>query len=316
MNSKDNKSSRELKREVLQELNQVNSDLDRIQGRLTPGQFIDDALFQPVGKNPRAIFDHLKANPVGTAFLSIGTLLLMEDETHVTYETQMKNRSGAVLENTRYQATLLKGKVSDMKGKMDGNITGVNNKIHGAIDRTKNKVTGLKGRFAKKNETTGELDLGEGGELGASSIDQLKDNFGEKIDDVKQNVSGTMDSLSGNLDDAKGKVASFAGNIKDRAFNEVDSVKNLDPMTYVAIGAGLGALTGIALPVSDKEQTLIDQKAGGKMNEFSSEFQEAINQSVKVLKDEFLGRFTDFDVSVFGRKSSVNETSRGESSQY
>ncbi len=189
MNSKDNKSSRELKREVLQELNQVNSDLDRIQGRLTPGQFIDDALFQPVGRNPRAIFDHLKANPIGTAFLSIGTLLLMEDDGHVTYEKQMKNRSGAVLENSRYQATLLKGKVSEVRGK----VTGVNDKIHGVIDRTKGKVTGLKdklpGMKGKQDTsgfsagTTGEFTLGEGGELGASSIDELKENVSGKIDD-------------------------------------------------------------------------------------------------------------------------------------
>ena len=100
--------------------------------------------------------------------------------------------------------------------------------------------------------------------------------------------------------------------MKDTAFNEVETVKNLDPMTYMAIGAGLGALTGIALPVSEREQTFINEKASGKLNEFSEEFQDAINQSVKVLKDEFIGKFTDFDVSVFGRKSPVSETSRGD----
>lgn len=278
MNSRDNKSSRELKREVLQELNQVNSDIDRIQGRLTPGQFIDDAIFHPVGRNPRTTFDHLKANPIGTAFLSIGTLLLMEDDSHVTYESQMKTRSSSIMENSRYQATLLKGKVSDMRGNMNGKVTGVNEKIHGVIDRTKEKVTGLKDKISG---TTGESSLGEGGELGFSSIDQLKDNVVGSIDDVKETA-----------------------------------VKNLDPMTFVAIGAGLGALTGIALPVSEKEQSLIDKKASGKLNEFSSEFQDAINQSVKVLKDEFLGKFTDFDLSIFGKKSSTNETSQRNNTQF
>ena len=283
MNSKDNKTSRELKREVLQELNQVNSDIDRIQGRMTPGQFIDDALFQPVGRSPRAIFDHLKANPVGTAFLGLGTLLLMEDDNHVTYEKQMKLRSGAALENSRYQATLLKGKISDIRGEVNG-------KVHGVIDRTKSKVTGLKEKVSGlTSHVTGENSLGEGGELGASSIDDRIDSLKGSFDDVKQSIS----------------------NVRETVFNEVEAVKNLDPMTYAALGAGLGALTGIALPVSEKEQTLIDQKAAGRLNEFSAEFQDAINQSIKVLKDEFLGRFTDFDVSLFGRKSSsVNETSR------
>jgi len=295
MNSRDNKSSRELKREVLQELNQVNSDIDRIQARLTPGQFIDDAIFRPIGSNPRATFDHLKANPIGTAFLSIGTLLLMEDDSHVTYESQMKKRSGDALENSRYQATLLKGKVSDMRESVNGKVSGVNDKIHGVIDRTKGKVTGLKDKVSGKN--TGESALGEGGEMGASSIDRLKDDVSGSIGELKQNVSGTIQSVSDNID-------SLAGDIK---------VKNLDPMTYVAIGAGLGALTGVALPVSEKEQMLIDDKASGKLSEFSSEFQDAINQSVKVLKDEFLGKFTDFDVSLFSKKSSMNETSRNSS---
>ncbi len=282
MNSRDNKSSGELKREVLHELNNVNNDLDRIQGRMTPGQFIDDALFTPVGRNPRAIYDHLIANPIGTAFLSLGTLLLMEDDSHVTYETQMRTRTSGVYHRSIDQVDAVKAKVS-----------GVNQKLHGAIDRTKekidqskDKITGLKNKVTGKLDSfqngnnTGEADLYQGGELGANSIDTLKDNIGEDFDQVKQTVSTKM-----------------------------DTVKNLDPMTFAAIGAGLGALTGIALPVSDKEQTLIDQKLGGKMSVISSEFQDALNQSVKMLKDELLGKFTDFDVNLFRK----NETYRSDS---
>ncbi len=287
MNSKDTKTSRELKREVLDDLNEVNNDMNLIQGRLTPGQLIDDALFQPIGQNPRAIFDHLKANPIGTAFLGLGTLLLMEDDSHVTYEGHVRQRSASLYENTRYQATLLKGRVSDVNRDMSQKVSGVNSKIHGAIDRSKSKVQGLKSKLSKddqtfSSDTTGEYDLGEGGELGASSVDQLKENIGG----VKEKVS----------------------NFKGKAIDRVDAVKNLDPMTYAALGAGLGALTGISLPVSEKEQTLIDEKASGKLNEFSSEFQDAINQSVKVLKDEFLSKFTDFDVNLFGKKQSSQQS--------
>lgn len=301
MNSKDTKTSRELKREVLDDLNQVNNDMNRIQGRITPGQLIDDALFQPIGNNPRAMFDHLKANPIGTAFLGLGTLLLMEDESHVTYEGQVRKRTTSLYESTRYQATLLKGRVSDVNRDVTQKVSGVSGKIQGALDRTKSKVEGLKSKISSDDKnftsgTTGEYDLGQGGELGASSIDQLKENFGGNIDEVKDKVSG----------------------LKGKALEQVDAVKNLDPMTFAAIGAGLGALTGIALPVSEKEQTLIDQKAAGKLNEFSSEFQDALNQSVKVLKDELMSKFTDFDVSIFGRKqptqsqSQSNETFRND----
>lgn len=295
MNSKDTKTSRELKREVLDELNKVNNDMNSIQGRLTPGQIIDDALFQPIDRNPRAMFDHLKANPIGTAFLGIGTLLLMEDESHVTYEGRVRKSTSSALENTRYQATLLKGSASNINREMHEKVSGISQKLHGAIDRTKSKVEGLKNKFSQddqafSSDSTGEFALGEGGELGASSIDQLKENIGE----VSQNISG--------------RVSDFKGKVMD----EVDVVKNLDPMTFAAIGAGLGALTGVSLPVSEKEQTLIDQNASGKLNEFSSEFQDAINQAVKVIKDEFIGKFTDFDVSLFGRKQQNADTFRND----
>ena len=299
MNLRDNKSSGELKREVLHELNKVNNDLDRLQGRLTPGQFIDDALFTPIGRNPRAVFDHLLANPVGTAFLSIGTLLLMENDSHVTYESQIKDRSQVALNRSREQVGVVKAKMS-----------GVNEKIHGVMDRTKekidlskDKISGLKNKFSKKDEftTTGEYDLTQGGELGTGSIDDMKMDSAD-VKDVKGKITS--------------KVSAFTDNIRSTTMHQVDTVKNLDPMTFAAIGAGLGALTGIALPVSEKEQTLIDQKLGNQMTVFSSEFQDAINQSVKILKDEFLGKFTDFDVSIFGRKNSspgVNETYRTDS---
>ncbi len=267
MNLRDNKSSGELKREVLHELNKVNTDLDNIQGRMTPGQFIDDALFTPVGKNPRAVYDHLIANPIGTAFLSLGTLLLMEDDSHVTYESQVRSRSASAIRQSKDQMDVVKNKVAD-----------VNHKLQGAVDRTKEKldqsrekITGLKDKIAGLKEThlTGEYDLQEGGELGASSMESLKEDVSAKI----------------------------------------DTVKNMDPMSFMAIGAGLGALTGMALPVSDREKILIDEKLGNQLSTFSSEFQDAINQSVKMLKEEFIGKFTDFDVSVFRK----NETYRSDS---
>ncbi len=254
MNLKENKTSGELKRDVLNELQNVRHDLDNIQGRLTPGAFIDDALFQPVGKNPRAIFDHLKTNPIGTAFLSLGTILLMEDESQVTYETSLRNRGSSV------------------RSKVESKVGEVNQKLHGAVDNTKSKIEKFRNKFSGDENTKGaEFDFNAGGELGNSSID------------------------------------ANPGEIKDTAFDAIAEVKGLDPMTFMAIGAGLGALTGISLPVSETEQTMIDQKFQGKLSEFSSEFQDAINQSVQILKDEFLGKFKDFDVNLFKAKTQTNE---------
>jgi hypothetical protein len=266
MNSKEAKGPSELKNEVLQELRQVNSDISRIQGRMTPGQIVDDALLRP-GATPRMVFDQLKANPIGTALLGLGTLLLMEDDSHVTYETRLRGQSQIAMNKARTQVGMAKNKIQGVADK----VHNVQGKIQGAIDRTKEKVSEL------TTHQTGENDLGDGGELGMSSIDDMKEEVSEKVDSM------------------------------------ASTVKELDPMTFIAIGAGLGALTGIALPVTEKEQTLVDQQLGSKLSGISSEFQDAINESVNVLKGEFLDRFTDFDVDIFKKKSSpVNETFRGQ----
>jgi hypothetical protein len=294
MNSKEAKSSGELKNEVLQELRQVNSDISRIQGRMTPGQIVDDALLKP-GANPRVVFDHLKANPIGTALLGLGTLLLMEDESHVTYETRLRGESQTVVNKARTQVGIAKNKINDVNQKLQGvadkvqdatqratdKVHNVQGKIQGAIDRTKGKVSDL-------THQTGESDLGDGGELGMSSIDDIKYGIGE----------------------LKGEVA-------EKAESFSSTVKELDPMTFIAIGAGLGALTGIALPVSEKEQTLVDQQLGSKLSGISGEFQQAINESVKVLKGGVLDKLTNFDIDLFknknaGSSSNVNETFRGQ----
>lgn len=98
MKSQDTKkSSLELKQEVHSELNKVKKGLDDIQGRMTPGQFIDDIIFYPHGGSPRRTLEYLKNNPIGTSLLSMGTILLMEDKNKLSVEKRAKEKveSGA-----------------------------------------------------------------------------------------------------------------------------------------------------------------------------------------------------------------------------
>lgn len=270
MNLKDDKTSGELKNEVLNELQNVRRDLDLLQRRITPGQIIDDALFRPVGRTPRMIFDHLKANPIGTAFLSLGTILLMENDSHVTYESSLRTRGASVINKTR----------SDVKA--------VRTKVDQAVDKTRSKIEEIKQKMTPGNIPRAEFQFNEGGELGHSS-------FEDTVQDFK---TGIQENLGEIKDSAFAKVA------------EVAEIKELDAMAVMAMGAGLGALTGVSLPVSAKEDELIDQKLSGTLSEFSSEFQEAINQSVKILKNELLGKFTNFDVNLFKSNPEQTQTQR------
>jgi hypothetical protein len=48
MKSQNTKSTDELKSEVRQELHNVETDIKNLQGRMTPGQIIDDAILKKI----------------------------------------------------------------------------------------------------------------------------------------------------------------------------------------------------------------------------------------------------------------------------
>lgn len=267
MNSKDTRSSQDLRREVLNDLNRVNRDIDSIQRRMTPGQMIDDVIFYSHSSNPSAVFDHLKRNPVGTTFLAVGTLLLMEDDQHRSYESTLKQSGRDAYELTR-------NKTSDMMAEAKGKVDQLKGQIKQKVDHYRNRKDA-------------EAAFG----IGPSKVEQIKEKVSEKMGEVKSRIQGKIpemrEGLSDSMDTIKEKLAIG------------DSVKDLNPMTYVALGAGLGALCGAALPISDKERQFVDQKFGSKIDQITQEIQQALNESVGILKDEFLSELKNVDVEIF-----------------
>lgn len=237
MKSQDTKSSSELKREVHQELNKVSKSIDELQGRLTPGQILDDAIFYPNGRNLNKTFQHLKQNPIGTTFLSLGTLLLMEDGTHSSYESVVKT------------------------------------KVNAGVSSAKEGISSV------KNQMKNKLPQGEPG-------------------DIKNKVVGIADSFQSKVNDIRSGIAA---KIPDReALNRGrEKIHNLDNTTFMAIGAGLGALTGVSLPISEAEDKLMREKFDGRLNDFNRELRDAMNECSNILKDLVVQDVKDHSLKFF-----------------
>jgi hypothetical protein len=240
MKSQNTKNSDELKREVDHQLNKVKNDIDSLQGRLTPGQFIDDAIFQRQGRNLSATFDHLKRNPVGTTLLSLGTILLMEDENHHSMEWY-----------ARTKASSLKNRFSSAKDTIQS-------------QHPHNEITG--GESVSSEESN--FSFSEPGK------ERLKDRASDLYSNSKERI-GTIYGASR------------------------DKIQNLDPLTYMALGAGLGALTGAALPISEKERDFIKNKIEGHISEFGNELQNALNECSNILKDLVVQDVKDYSFKPF-----------------
>ncbi|MFP5385534.1 MAG: hypothetical protein ACLGHN_05605 [Bacteriovoracia bacterium] len=285
MKSQNTKSSNELQKEVHKEIRNVKRDLDEIQGRLSPGQIIDDAIFYPHGRSLGSTFDHLKRNPVGTTFLSLGTILLMEDETHKTYETSAKTKFSSA-------KTDLNTRVQTMKENVKAKIPHKDPTAPGIGEKLKNKVQGVKEGLSSK--------AGEIKENVQSKATEVQENLQHQSSDMRADAEAAFSNLdvqdesSGafNKDKVKEKISDFAESGKSK-------VKDLDPMAYMALGAGLGALTGASLPVGNKEEEFVDSKLSDKFSNLSDEIQQAINESSNILKDLVIQDVKDFDLKVF-----------------
>src|SRR5690606_13803406 len=120
MKSQNTKSSSELKHEVREELRKVEKGIDDIQGRMTPGQILDDIIFYPNEGSPRKTLEYLKENPIGTSLLSMGAVLLMEDKDKRSLEGRVKTKVEEGTKSLKEKASdpiisETKHKISDMK---------------------------------------------------------------------------------------------------------------------------------------------------------------------------------------------------------
>jgi hypothetical protein len=265
MKSPNTKSTDELKTEVDSQLKRVEADMNAIQDRMTPGQLIDDAIFYPQGKSLNSTIDHLKSNPVGTAFLSLGTILLMEDNEHHTMEFNARAKANSVKQN-------IADAKATMKEEMKEKVAGIRSKVDEAKTNFASKAEEVKAKMS---------DL---------SVREEEANFTFTDQDIKEHK--IADRAKELLSSAKEKTSNYATLGKEQ-------LQNLDPLSYMALGAGLGALTGSAFPVSDKEASLLNGKIDDKLGNFTRDLENAINECSNILKDLVINDVKDYQVKLF-----------------
>lgn len=251
-------SASELREKVLNDIQRVKDDFTEIRDRLTPGQIIDDAISsRSASRSPRDTFEFLKENPVGSSFLALGTLLLLEDENHMSFEKRTKLK----VDEYRVKA---EDAILEAKDELQVKAEDLKLKYSEAMD----KVNSVKGTISGEKENL------EAGFASTATSAQ------EKFSDVKADISGTVSA-------AGEKISSVKDSIVSKGHQSMDTVKALDPMAYMVLGAGLGALTGRMIPVTEIENRVAG-KASGKIDTFRTDLQKALNDSANILKAEFL----------------------------
>lgn len=313
MKSQNTKSSDQLKREVDQQIYKVRNDLDALQGRLTPGQFIDDAIFHKQGRNLGSTIEFLKQNPVGTTFLSLGTILLMEDENHLTMERNARLKATTVKDSVKSVSATIRDQLphKDLNAGTAPSMGDIaKDKIGNMKETVQSKVTDIKDKLPTSEEIKAKVS--DVKQSVSTKIDEVKTDASAKVDEVKDkfvsdsdfgtqesNFSFTNETSPGIRDKASDIYSSGKERVTDIYSKSRDQFKAMDPMTYMALGAGLGALTGAALPVSEAEKNLVSEKFDERISGLGTDLQDAINEVSNILKDLVVQDVKDYSFRPF-----------------
>lgn len=146
---------------------------------------------------------------------------------------------------------------------------------------------GNQGTFESRAKTKAHRFSSEASE----KVSQLKDN----VNQMKQKASALKEEQ---VSQTKSTFNSGKEKIQAQGQHLKQMVKEVNPLAYIALGAGLGAMTGAALPVTQVEEK-IGHEVGEKLSRFRSELKDAINESINGFKNEFIGELTDFKMNLF-----------------
>jgi hypothetical protein len=327
------KSSRELRNQVMNDIQRVKDDIDEIKQRLSPGQIIDDALFfRHPGASPADTYTLLKQNPIGTSFLTLGTLLLMEDDvSHKTYEHLAKDKAHKVQSTLSGAASDTRAQVHDKldqvkasvrehmphkeqepgqapnvmdiaKAKVNAAGQAIKEKAQKKMDQFSETASSESSLSDKFSTSTGIAGPGTDTQLGQSA-ESLGDKIKDKVDQASERWSDTADSVRSStgqgIENVKSSGRETLEALKEKSQELYQDAKHLDPLTYMVLGAGLGTLTGASLPMMETEKEKVDQVVEDKMLQFKSELEAAINESINTLKNELIGGATNINLNIF-----------------
>lgn len=305
MNSQDtNKSSEQLHREVNGQIDKIGSNIDDARAKLSPGALLDDAIFYPHGQSLTGTYSHLKANPMGSMFLSLGTLLLMEDQNHVTYEAHLRSSAGSAIDKGRdayrdaaesisHKSAQLsekaKDKIHQTKDQLAAKKDEFAHKAHAKKDELSQKAHAKKEELGQKAHSTKEHLSSEADRLKRESVEKFNTSpSGSGSEDLKARAGHK-------LDQAKESARHGLESAKSRIRNASPIGEAMHPFAIASLGLGMGATFGASFPLRKVDERLQDPRFQEKMQRLNSDFDDAIRESGERIKSHLIDELKQFN---------------------
>lgn len=291
MNLNDTKSSKDLRKEITQDLDRLDSNINALKERMSPGQMIDDAIFRSYRGDPKRSFNYLKANPVGSSLLALGTLLLIDNEGE-SYEQYLKKQSKVAYQEYRVKASDLKLKATHAKDRIGSQVEEMSRDVKGLarelMQQGEDKLQGIKQKVARKGQEIESNVTEATGEIRDNVIDATE-SFKERAQQARQGLEAES---VGRMQDVRRKAGEYGRNVSQK-FKE----NGYDSLAYLSIGLGTGFATGSLIPLGEEIEG--DFGYDFDFSKLRSELERAANESVNLFKNEVIDGLKNRNVDIF-----------------
>lgn len=298
MDSTSEKSSADIQHEIDQDRKRIESRIDAIQERMSPGQLVDEVLAYAKGTGGGEYVSNLgralKDNPLPVALMGVSLAWLIAKQGTAdpakaasTYEEDfpLYSAQGAVrrvgqpedVGGARYshfsdEAGQRFKALTDDAGRRAGNFIDPSGKTYrGFKDAAGRQVTHI------SDETGTMFDAATG--WASETWSQVKDTAGgiaQQVSDAAGKVSASGSGIGANLQDQSARL------------NEIIQKQFRDqPLVGGALAFAVGAAIGAALPHTEKEDELLGEAAESIKTNVADQASEVIDQGKEIASDAY-----------------------------
>ncbi len=270
----------------------LDTHLNELQGRLSPGQVVDDLMAYFRGKEGaefgRNLLGSVRSNPLPAAITGIGLAWLMASKPRAGTSAQVSTATGSSRVRV-YQGTPDLG--LDSHGAMTTRLRdaelgvtqehGEAEAVYAArLDDARGQAIGLS-RHAEENPASYSQRIRDtltaAQEAVTRGAHDLRDQVGDAAISVGSTAQGAFEGMSGATQRA-GDAMTHGSQAAGQAGSNLITTLSESPVLLGALGLAAGALLGALLPQSKQEETALGDIAGQARDTARSFAQEAVDK--------------------------------------
>lgn len=250
-----------IERDLDQTRARLGTHLNELQGRLSPGQVVDDAMAYFRGSDGaefgRNLLESVRSNPLPAAITGIGLAWLMASSTRPTSTGSPSAAHGSGGDDSSARIRTAERRVARQPGEDEHVYTARLTEARGQAIGLSREPHDTDQSFSDRVKEA----MSRGSQAAAESAEALREKAGDAAGAVSSAVD-SVGSMAQSATQSAGRALSQGGHSAHQAGGSLVTSLTENPMLLGALGLAAGALLGSLLPQSEGEEDLLGGVAG------------------------------------------------------